>query len=77
MNEPFSSMLLWLPTSDLNCPNEFSFHAEQVSKANDAVLDFGSCQLSLSDTLERLDFYGVDVDDYLLDLDAHLRYLGA
>lgn len=69
--------LLWLPASDLLCPEEFSFHAARVSQANDAVLDFGSCQLSLSDTLERLDFYGVDVDDYLLDLDAHLRYLGA
>lgn len=70
-------MLLWLPATGYECDDEFAYHAGRVTAANDAVLNFSDRELSFADTLERLNYYGVDIDSYLIDLDANLRQHGA
>jgi len=70
------SMLLWLPSSEYECDSEFSHHASVVERANGAVIDFCDREISMSDLLDTIEFWGADVDDYRVSLDANLRALG-
>lgn len=70
------SMLLWLPASFFECEEEFSHHVNLVSTANGAVLNFCDRELSWSDLLDTINYYGADVDDYRRVLDANLRARG-
>ena len=69
-----NSMLLWIPTSLIN---EDDSLIEKVNLANGAILDFCDGESSLSDTLETIEYYGADVDEYRVGLAQDLRILGA
>ncbi len=58
------SMLLWLPASMLDEQPLI----EEVTAANGAILDFLDGELSFADTLETIEFYGADVDEYRTEL---------
>lgn len=68
------SMLLWLPSSMLT---EQSSLIEEVTAANGAILDFCDGELSFADTLEAIEYYGANVDQYRASLADDLRQLGA
>ncbi|WP_009632444.1 hypothetical protein [Synechocystis sp. PCC 7509] len=66
------SMLLWLPSS-------MSFEEsliEEVTAANGAIIDFCDGELSFADTLEAIEYYGADVDEYRAGLAEDLQRLG-
>ena len=66
------SMLLWLPSSMLT---EQPSLIEEVTAANGAILDFLDGELSFADTLETIECYGADVDQYRAELSVTLgRY---
>ncbi len=67
------SMLLWLPASMLD---EQPLLIEEVTAANGAILDFCDGELSFADTLEAIEYYGANVDQYRAGLEADLRRLG-
>ncbi len=67
------SMLLWLPSSMLD---EQPLLIEEVTAANGAILDFCDGELSFQDTLEAIEYYGADVDQYRAGLAEDLRRLG-
>ncbi len=67
------SMLLWLPYSMLT---EQPSLIEEVTAANGAILDFCDGELSFNDTLEVIDFYGANVDQYRAGLALDLQRLG-
>lgn len=68
------SMLLWLPSSMLD---EQPLLIEEVTAANGAILDFCDGELSFADTLETIEYYGANVDQYRAGLAEDLRRLGA
>ncbi len=67
------SMLLWLPSSMLD---EQPLLIEEVTAANGAILDFCDGELSFADTLETIEYYGANVDQYRAVLASDLRQLG-
>ena len=67
------SMLLWLPSSMLN---EQESLIEEVTYANGAILDFCDGELSFADTLETIEYYGANVDEYRTVLASDLQRLG-
>ena len=67
------SMLLWLPSSMLN---EQESLISEVTYANGAILDFCDGELSFADTLETIEYYGANVDQYRTVLASDLRQLG-
>ena len=67
------SMLLWLPSSMLT---EQPSLIEEVTAANGAILDFCDGELSFADTLEAIEYYGANVDQYRAGLALDLRRLG-
>ena len=67
------SMLLWLPSSMLN---EQESLIEEVTYANGAILDFCDGELSFADTLETIEYYGANVDEYRSGLATDVKLLG-
>lgn len=67
------SMLLWLPASMLT---EQPSIISEVTAANGAILDFCDGELSFADTLETIEYYGANVDQYRGALADDLRRLG-
>ena len=67
------SMLLWLPSSMLD---EQPLLIKEVTAANGAILDFCDGELSFADTLETIEYYGANVDQYRTVLASDLRQLG-
>lgn len=67
------SMLLWLPSSMLD---EQPLLIEEVTAANGAILDFCDGELSFTDTLEAIEYYGANVDQYRTVLADDLRRMG-
>lgn len=67
------SMLLWLPASMLT---EQPGCIEEVTAANGAILDFCDGELSFADTLETIEYYGANVDQYRASVADDLRRLG-
>ena len=67
------SMLLWLPASMLD---EQPGRIEEVTAANGAILDFCDGELSFADTLEAIEYYGANVDEYRASLADDLRRSG-
>ncbi len=67
------SMLLWLPSSMLD---EQPKLIEEVTAANGVILDFCDGELSFADTLEAIEYYGANVDQYRGALAEDLRRLG-
>lgn len=68
------SMLLWLPASMLT---EQPSLIEEVCSANGAILDFLDGELSFADTLETIEYYGANVDEYRSNLALDLKLMGA
>lgn len=72
-----SSMLLWLPnTSELE-PEETRDLIQKVTLANGAILDFCDGEVPFDDTLEIIEFYGADVDEYRSSIAETLLRYGA
>ncbi|MGL5805389.1 MAG: hypothetical protein ACRC11_08090 [Xenococcaceae cyanobacterium] len=69
------SMLLWLP--DYLCDEDDSESIESVTQANGAIIDFIDGDLSLSEMVERIEYYGANPDDYLTSFEEDLRLFGA
>ena len=67
------SMLLWLPVSSI----EDDKSIEEVTLANGAILDFCDGEINLADTLETIEYYGANVDEYRSGLAFDLKRLGA
>lgn len=67
------SMLLWLPYSMLD---EQPLLIEEVTYANGAILDFCDGELSFADTLEAIEYYGTNVDQYRAGLEEDLHRFG-
>ncbi len=66
------SMLLWLPVSLI----EDDKSIEEVTYANGAILDFCDGELSFADTLETIEYYGANVDEYRSGLALEVKRLG-
>lgn len=69
-----NSMLLWLPASSIN---EDDSLIEKVTLANGAIEDFCDGETNLADTLETIEYYGADIDEYRNGLAFDLKRLGA
>lgn len=69
------SMLLWLPTH-IESIEESEQLTKQVTLANGAILDFCDGDNSLADTLEIIEYYGANVDDYRINLEDTIRAFG-
>ncbi|PSB27470.1 hypothetical protein [Chlorogloea sp. CCALA 695] len=67
------SMLLWLPVSLTSDDKSI----EEVTLANGAILDFCDGELSFADTLETIEYYGANVDEYRSGLATDVKLLGA
>ncbi len=67
------SMLLWLPSSMLT---EQPSLIKEVTAANGAILDFCDGKLSFADTLEAIEYYGANVDQYRASMVDDLRRMG-
>jgi hypothetical protein len=66
-------MFLWLPSHMVEDPEA----VEDVTKANGLILDFCDSEVSFEQVLDEFSTIGVDMDDYLSDLDLTMRRLGA
>ena len=66
------SMLLGLPVSLI----EDDKSIEEVTYANGAILDFCDGELSFADTLETIEYYGANVDEYGSGLATDVKLLG-
>lgn len=67
------AMLLWLPAS--SCDEDDSL-IEKVTLANGAILDFCDGEINLADTLETIEYYGANVDEYRSGLALEVKLLG-
>lgn len=70
------SMLLWLP-SYIESAEQSAHLIEQVTTGNGAILDFCNGESSLVDTLEIIEYYGANIDDYRKTLAENLDKMGA
>lgn len=68
-----NSMLLWIPTYLID---EDDSLIEKVTSANGAILDFCDGELSFADTLETIEYYGANVDEYRSGLALEVKLLG-
>lgn len=69
------SLLLWIP-ADSESEAESTELNKSVTAANGAVIDFCDGIISLDDTLQCIEYYGADVDEYLEDLGETVRIFG-
>lgn len=69
------STFLWLPPS-LNSSSEFEHWAKCCIEANGASMDFLEGRIPLEAMVEIHRHYGVDTDEFLINLDDELTILG-
>lgn len=69
-------MLLWLP-SYIESTEESTQLIEQVTTSNSAIVDFCNGDISFADTLEIVEHYGANIDDYRTTLAESLDRIGA
>lgn len=67
---------LWLPPSSLSCDEEFDYWAARSLAANGLWMDFCAGFISFEDYVAGCEHHGVDVDDFLSNIDAELCMLG-